>query len=404
MDAKFLSQPLASSESVDTFLDSLVDPDFGELTMVVAWAKRSGLARIADRLANFRARGGHVELIVGVSEGGATVEGLELSMALADKAYVFHHPGRTFHPKVYLLEGGPRRELLVGSSNMTAGGLGWNHEASIWLSESAAAPSKPFADARAWITELKLQSMSCLPLNQALLDQLMASADLNIGSESRARRTSNVPGAPEDSDGPATGNVSGLFSPPAMTMRQMPALPAPSLGTAASASPSPAVPPLGAGRTAPAPAPRAPVTRRWFRQLDNTAAQVVRSPSSNPTGNLRLTQAGHGIRHESYFYRDLFGGLPWSPRLDRPTEQEVEVDFDCVVAGTDYGSLTIRLSHDLTRGAGQSNIPTLLHWGPVLAQVLRRSSYVGQYVTIEKRSDGSFGLTIDATPTGVFLP
>ena len=373
--------------------------------MVVAWAKRSGLARIADRLTRFRDRGGFVELIIGVSEGGATIEGLELSLALADRPYVFHHPGRTFHPKVYLLEGGTKRDLLVGSSNLTAGGLGWNHEASIWLSEDAPSPSEPFAEAKSWILDLKLQSMSCLPLNRDLIDQLLASSDLSIGSESRARRTASVPGAPEDSDGPATGNVSGLFSPPAMTMRQLPPIPATAGGGGGSSPSSVATSSsssaLAAGSTT-TPTP-ATVTRRWFRQLDNTAAQVVRNPRSNPTGNLRLTQAGHGIRHESYFYRDFFNDLPWAPRLDRPTEQEVMVDFDCVIDGTNYGRLPIRLSHDLTRGAGQSNIPTLLHWGTVLAGVLRGTNYVGHYVTIEKRSDGSYGLTIDTAPVGAFM-
>ena len=117
MEVKFLSQPLASSDGLETFMDGLSSPSLDRITIVSAWAKRSGLARIADRLAAFRARGGNVELIVGVSEGGATKEGLELAMDLADEAFVFHHPGRTFHPKVYLATGVSQRELLVGSSN-----------------------------------------------------------------------------------------------------------------------------------------------------------------------------------------------------------------------------------------------------------------------------------------------
>ncbi len=50
---------------------------------------------------------------------------------------------------------------------------------------------------------------------------------------------------------------------------------------------------------------------RWFRKLDNTAAQQVRSPKSNPTGNLRLTQGEFNIDHKVYFRNCFFDKLPW---------------------------------------------------------------------------------------------
>ena len=99
---------------MDTFVDCLADPTITHLSIVSAWAKRSGLARVADRLAAFRARGGAIQMIVGVSEGGATREGLQLAMDLSDSAFVFHDPRRTFHPKVYMASGPLHRELLVG--------------------------------------------------------------------------------------------------------------------------------------------------------------------------------------------------------------------------------------------------------------------------------------------------
>jgi hypothetical protein len=49
-----------------------------------------------------------------------------------DRVHVVHDPGgRTFHPKLYLVEGPARATLLVGSSNATAGGLYFNFEASL---------------------------------------------------------------------------------------------------------------------------------------------------------------------------------------------------------------------------------------------------------------------------------
>lgn len=406
VDIRFLSQPLASSDSLDTFIDCLTDPSLTELSVVTAWAKRSGLARIADRLSAFRARGGIVHLIVGVSEGGATKEGLQLAMDLSDDAFVFHDPRRTFHPKVYLASGSSRRELLVGSSNMTAGGLGWNHESSLWISERQPVASPPFIDASSWITDLRVQSMSCRRLDPNLLKDLLSSGDIKIGSEGAARRARST--EPEDSDSIATGSVKGLFSSPAMVMRPLPPLPGGSVRSIPSARGGAAAVPASApvpGASVPvsAPASAASVLRRWSRDLDNTAAQRVISANSNPTGNLRLSQAGHGIQHQIYFYRDFFGGLPWAPTPGKPTEQEVLVDFDTVIDRRNLGVQTLRVSHDPQRVSGQSNVPSVLHWGRTVSAILRGANYVGHFVTIERLSDGTFRLTIDVAPTGPFI-
>jgi hypothetical protein len=402
MEVKFLSQPLASSDGLETFMDGLSSPSLDRITIVSAWAKRSGLARIADRLAAFRARGGNVELIVGVSEGGATKEGLELAMDLADEAFVFHHPGRTFHPKVYLATGVSQRELLVGSSNMTAGGLGWNHEASVWIRENDSTPSQAFSDAQGWITTLKLQPMSCKKLDVALLDALLASAELRIGTETSARRPRSLPDSPEDSDSSSVGSVGGLFSAPAIHMRPLSPLPSSTSKTAPPGSTTAASTP-STPSTTPAASSGSTVVRRWFRQLDNTAAQLVKGPRSNPTGNLRLTQSSHGIRHETYFYSDLFGGLPWAPTPTKATEQELIVDFDCFDDATHLGIEPLRISHDPTRISGQANVPSVLHWGRSLGARLRAGNYVGRYLTIERLADGTFRLTLSSSPSGPFI-
>ena len=47
------------------------------------------------------------------------------------------------------------------------------------------------------------------------------------------------------------------------------------------------------------------VVKRWFKEMDGTAAQQPPSPSSNPTGNLRLSQEAFAIDHKKYF-REVF--------------------------------------------------------------------------------------------------
>ena len=77
-------------------------------------------------------RGGRVEIVAGIDQGITTKQGLELAMRYSTEAYVFSNPIATFHPKVYLFEIPQRRAVaFVGSSNLTAGGLYTNYEASL---------------------------------------------------------------------------------------------------------------------------------------------------------------------------------------------------------------------------------------------------------------------------------
>lgn len=46
---------------------------------------------------------------------------------------VSRFPGGTYHPKVYVFRTGDSVEAVVGSANFTSGGLGRNHEASVWM-------------------------------------------------------------------------------------------------------------------------------------------------------------------------------------------------------------------------------------------------------------------------------
>jgi len=411
VDAKFVGQPAQGQLSLLDFVEHVLTTDANYLVIVVAWAKRSGLGRVADQLTAFRASGGRVEMIVGVSEGGATQEGLTLARELSDEAYVFHDPRRTFHPKVYLATGANQHTLFVGSSNLTAGGLGWNYEGSLWL-DSTGDIEGPFAQAKDWIASLRSEPTVCRPLTEQLVKDMMSSRDIFIASEDASRRVSTKKEpTPEDTDSVASGSANGLFGKPIALLRPLPALSAifkkPTLPASSRASKPSSTAAATPAATLAAPKPVKPlpkvhVTRRWFKEMDATAAQKPKRTNSNPTGNLRLSQERFPINHQTYFISDFFGHLPWSPRSGSKGELEVMVAFDTYVKGVSFGALDIRISHKPQRAAGQGNVPTLLHWGPVLSKTLRDGNFIGSYVTLERVSPDGFRLVIADQPTGDF--
>ncbi|WP_258802630.1 phospholipase D family protein [Pseudarthrobacter sp. NS4] len=413
MKIKFVPQPYADQSNLADWFDHIsVSSAYTEFHMVVAWAKKSGLGRIQPLLHSFGNRPGNkTHAVVGVSEGGASEQGLDILATTIHDAYVFHDAGRTFHPKVYVASGSSKASLFIGSNNMTAGGLAWNYEAALWidLDRDEADDEALYQSVMDYYKNLVADTNVCIPLNASTMPQILASPALRIQDEDIARRPASSRGdEPEDDDAVSHGIVPDLFGRSATEKRRLPLLPG-SGPTARARSPlaSP-VPTQGPGRRPtltgmPAQLPAAFVVKRWFKTMDKTAAQQPPSERSNPTGNLRLSQEGFPIQHKTYFEQVFFSGLPWAPRPNDPTVAEVSVQFDVYIDGQSYGMVPIVVSHAPHRIAGQGNVPTVLHWGP-LSQILRQGNFVDEVITLERIWAGRYRLIISPHIVGPFMP
>ncbi|MCY4350415.1 MAG: hypothetical protein OXC25_11275 [Thiotrichales bacterium] len=126
----FLAQPTGSLR-LGEWLNSNLTKDWGEFRAAVAFVKRSGVRHIARRLTEF-ARAHRAEFIVGVDHQGTSYEGLKGLMDAVSptgRVVVFHNRlPHTFHPKVYMFKSPECAEIVVGSGNLTAGGLYTNYE------------------------------------------------------------------------------------------------------------------------------------------------------------------------------------------------------------------------------------------------------------------------------------
>ncbi|WP_424348153.1 phospholipase D-like domain-containing protein [Kocuria sp. CH-021] len=407
MKLRFVAQPFDDEKNLADFVEHVTRGGFTDVQVAVAWAKRSGLGRVRDQIEAFRDSGGKLTMIVGVSEGGATKEGLELALELASEAYVFHDPRRTFHPKVYLAVGDSQQSLLVGSSNLTAGGLAWNYEASLWLDWSGVEPDSTVVEVQAWFERLRSEDSACRPLTSELIEKMVASRDIVINSEFRARRVVRKnEDAPEDTDGTEVGSIDGLFTGLAASqLRQLPKLSPKSqvlsrardidveeMGEAGSSEKGSDELPLKDQR----------VLRRWYRELGHTQAQQKRTPNTQLKGSMTLTQAESEIDHLTYFHDSFFADLPWSPVPDKEDQLEVEVAFHVWIDGHDLGVHNIRISHAPHRASSQGNVPTWLHWNTLNAY-LRATNYVGYYSTLERLQNNEFRLIIAPEPAGRYL-
>jgi hypothetical protein len=449
----FVAQPYDDQSSLLEFLERVcADPQFATLTCVVAWAKRSGLSVVAHDLEKFAAHGNSL-LLVGISQGGATRQGLELAIRLFTKVYVVHDAGVTFHPKVYLAEGYEAARLFVGSQNMTAGGLQANYEAALDLELDLRVDDdrRLLDEIHDYVKSLIEDDQVVLPLDEELVKDLATIPSLGIKDEDRRpEREPDEAIVPEAGDLPASDIEQVERPSPFGKSREKkrvlprgagrpvePAAPGAAQVTPEGvAEPAPAeiaastttATPRTTGQAAPGPSPGGPaatpetaasaapptppttpaggptVVRRWFKQLMRADAQQPLSSSTNVTGSLRLTQFEHPIDQGTYFRNSLFGGLPWAPdtRPRRAGGEAVEVEFDVRLPGRAPRKVALLVAHDPSREAGQGNFSTSIHWGPLMPD-MQGTDFTGQTVSIERLSDDTFRLSIAPAATGPFV-
>ena len=398
MDARLISQPYADNSSLGQFVERLgALPGLTEGIFVVAWAKRSGLNQIKPSIDLMRTGGAQIRLIVGIDQGGATRQGLEVALSMFNSVHVFHDPsGRTFHPKLYWGRATAEALLFVGSNNLTAGGIRSNYEAALECSLDIGIEhdARLHDDVRAYIARLLADGEVCKPLSESLLVTLLADPRFAISDEDASRpRTVGAETGP--SSEPVFGRSAekktarpAATQPPGDTEEQEPAGAGQAVKVSAAAPPQL---PLAA------PSFVAPVVARWYKRLPHSDAQHPLTTASNPTGNLRLNRAGAAIDWRRYFRYDLFGDASWSATATAGGTLEAAVIPFYVTVGSNYiGLINLTVSYGAYREAGQNNVPTVLHWGDLLP-MLRATDYSDSFVVIERHADGSFRLSI--TPT-----
>ena len=130
---KFVHQP-SDGNRLGDYLDQGFSGPWTHFRAAIAFVKRSGVRHIEASLASF-AQDRDVEIIAGIDHRGTSYEGLQSllhAVSPSGRVIVFHNPTfRTFHPKVYLFKSCVAADIVVGSGNLTEGGLFANYEAGI---------------------------------------------------------------------------------------------------------------------------------------------------------------------------------------------------------------------------------------------------------------------------------
>lgn len=353
-----------------------------EFRAAVAFVKASGVRHLASPLQGFVDGGGKVKIVVGVDHRGTSIEGLAMLLKVVGSVgeiWVFHNENpSTFHPKLYLFEGTGKATVVVGSGNLSEGGLFTNYEANIYIEiDLKDEEGKRFlSEVHSFLEGLAdPESSLARRLDVDFLEELERRGYICHEQQSRDDA--------EEQKSPSPG----AEPPKKESLFPRVAVPA-----------APKAPPLGKKkrqvaarrRAAVTPAPaRGPLV--WEkRSLPPTDAQ---RQSGNPTGNLRLSGAGwkvagQPIDHTKYFRNDIFGSFPWKTAQQVPLKEVTSIAFHVSLLGSDLGAYELQISHQPSRVSGQSNVSTVLHWKE-LGQVVKNANVVGKTVRLYGPPAGS---------------
>lgn len=367
MAKKILFQGVTPETHLEAVQHVLALPAPEEIIFSTAFMNRGGLAQIRDALLPVA---GVTTIIAGIRNGITSAQGLAASIEYGCRTMAVDTGSRKviFHPKIYFAKSATAARLVLGSANLTVGGLNSNIEASITMALDLGVEDDAdlVSDVRNKIIEMLAdypEHVFDVP-DEAMVDALLEAG--RVVDETIV--AAPTPGGSSENRDLDTIPKMRLKSPPP---RRFPVTPA--------ARPAP--PPSEDG-PAPAPVPSAPVRDQlvlvWESSpLTRRYLTIPTAEGTNPTGSMLFAKGAlDDIDQRHYFRDEVFAALNWERDItpDKEHIERANGKFRLIIRDVDYGVFTLQLSHNTrtdTRTYEQRNSMTKLHWGDARPLIAR---------------------------------
>jgi len=186
-------------DNVSQHLVSVLSPEVGqaqEAKIAVAFVSRRGLSMMETPIAQCLELGGYIEFLVGLDLSTTEPEALWDLYELCQResnvelyCYADLAPSAVYHPKLYVMRAGVEVTAVVGSSNLTEGGLKRNVEINAVI--RALSEEEVVSDIYAAYNKLKFHPKRVEP-DEEFLSLYQELRNKRKGSERIATRDKNV--------------------------------------------------------------------------------------------------------------------------------------------------------------------------------------------------------------------
>lgn len=359
---KIIFQGLDSTTQAQWVGEVLALANAKEILLSTAFLTKSGVELIGGSILNAAVK---PTLVVGIRNGVTTYQGVIEALGLGCRVWAFDTglAHRIFHPKFFYAQSDYSVRYLVGSANITRGGMTSNLEAGVYIDSSDQEDFELVSDYNAVLTGVR----SNHPQNLYEIVDFRSAHDLLIA------------GVLVDESVPSTPTIVGQSNNKALD--PTPILPIPILNPAPHHTVSP---PPSTSQTMVAPSTEIvwtsnPLTRRYLC--------IPEATGSNPTGSMLFTKGMvSGIDQRHYFREQVFASLNWAPdpNPSKAHLERSEAFFNIIVKGVCYGNYRLRLTHNsnvASKSYVQNNAMTQLHWGKALS-FIAREDLIGTCLTL----------------------
>lgn len=374
-------------------------PDIKKVILSIAFVSESGVQQIEAAL---RAHVAHVTVFAGVRNDITSHQGLTLLHSIGVKLYTVDTGSRMviFHPKLYLVRGKTSARLVIGSANLTLGGLNNNIEAGMLLDFNLAD-----VEDKAVVDEIEAQFT---PLPTAYPEHIVKVGSVSVLDKMLAcgRLVDEMAVPPPRPTTSATGMV-GVDSIPRIKLKVIPLRRALARAKAALKKPLPVKATATTKGTKPESKTVPAVTGVEFdlvwesKPLAERDLNVPSGTNTHATGSMNLDKGllPESVDHRHYFRDDVFPSLMWTSTNASGKTEEAFAKFQLVLKGISYGEFDLRIGHSTSTDSKtykQNNAMTRLSWGP-MRDYVARNDLIGRNLSLyrDKVDPKRFVLEID---------
>ncbi len=396
---EFILQGFTPRTHADAVRELFNLPDIRKVVLSVAFVSESGVDQIATQL---KAHSAQVTVFAGIRNDITSHQGLKRLHAISGRLYVVDTGSRmvVFHPKLYMVRGKSHARLLLGSANLTLGGLNNNIEAGMLLHFDLSD-----ANDKAVVDGIEAQ-LAILPTDypgNILKIGSIAELDSMLASGRLVDEMAIPPPRPTTSAGSAGASDS-------VARIKLKVLPIRRALAKAKAAPKKPKPPKGGvvAIVGGVKVPPVPLTVGvefelvWeSKLLTRRDLSIPNAAGTHATGSINLDKGllPDAADQRHYFRDEVFPDLTWAATNASGKVEQAFAKFQLVLRGISYGEFDLRIGHSTdtaSRTYLQNNAMTRLSWGPMHAYIAR-PDLIGRTLALyrDKADSTRFVLEID---------
>ena len=368
--ASFILQAVTPANHANELIEMLKLAPTTWMLASVAYMREEGLAAVE---AAIRPLADRALIFVGIRNDLTSVQAVTRLLGLSVQLYAVDTATRRtiYHPKLYIVANDSSARAIVGSANLTFGGMYNNIEVSTLIDLNL----EDKDDAK-FVNDIRKRFKDIIKDHPDHVFLIKDEAHIKkLFEEGRLADEKVVP-APNTSSGVKKGSRDGL-KPMNLNLVTKPSTEA----VVATYNKKPAAP---VGVTAVSVASKAPTkilstvpVLVWqSNELSERDLNVPSGTNTHKTGSMGFKKGAWDMddfRH--YFREEVFSDLAWKPKAPGSTIEQATAKFELIIKNLDYGLFELELVHNTNATSityKQKNIMTHIKWGPAKPHIAKR--------------------------------